>query len=377
MLEKVEFRYLNEEDMLKAGVDDMHQCMKSIQEMFVLLHDKDYRMGGEHGNEHGIRVSFPKTTEIEGMPTHAPDRRFMTMPAYLGGRFHMFGIKSYGSNPRNNEKGLPRSILMMTLMDVETGIPLAYMSANILSAMRTGAAAGIGAKYLAKKGAQVLSIIGPGTMARYAMKAFMETQHDINKLKIKGRGEKNLQYFIQYCKKHFPQIQEYVICDTEEEACRASDIIYYGTTNALRYEDNPKVKYEWIKEGALIISVSALLAETSFLAKENVQLVADNYQMYQDWGEGQPLPTQKTVSTLLGMGFFDAVSEKKISRDQIDDIGDIICGYLPGRKDDKKIILYAVGGMPIEDVAWAYDCYKAAKEKNIGIQLKLWDKPEI
>lgn len=40
---------------------------------------------------------------------------------------------------------------MMTLMDVETGIPLAYMSANILSAMRTGAAAGIGAKYLAKK----------------------------------------------------------------------------------------------------------------------------------------------------------------------------------------------------------------------------------
>lgn len=101
-------------------------------------------------------------------------------------------------------------------------------------------------------------------MARYAMKAFMETQHDINKLKIKGRGEKNIQYFIQYCKKHFPQIQEYVICDTEEEACRESDIIYYGTTNALRYEDNPKVKYEWIKEGALIISVSALWLKLLF-----------------------------------------------------------------------------------------------------------------
>lgn len=377
MLGEVDFRYLNEEDMLDVGVDDMHKCMKTIEEMFVLLHNGDYRMGGEHGNEHGIRVSFPKTTQIEGMPTHAPDRRFMTMPAYLGGRFHMFGIKSYGSNPHNKDYGLPRSILMMSLLDVETGLPLAYMSANILSAMRTGAVAGIGAKYLAKKGAAILSIIGPGTMSRYAMKAFMETEPHIEVVKIKGRGEKNIQYFIQYCKKFFPQIKKYIVCDTEEEACRGADIIYYGTTNASRYEDNPKIKYEWIKEGALIISVSALLIDTGFLAEQNVQLVADNYQMYQDWGEGQTLPTQKTVSTLLGMGFFDAVSENKISRDQIDDIGDIICGYRPGRKDDKKIILYAVGGMPIEDVAWAYDCYNVAKEKNIGIQLKLWDKPEI
>ena len=73
------------------------------------------------------------------MPKNADDRRFMAMPAYLGGRFDMAGVKWYGSNAENRKKGLPRSILMLTLNDKDTGAPLAYMSANILSAYRTGA----------------------------------------------------------------------------------------------------------------------------------------------------------------------------------------------------------------------------------------------
>ncbi len=60
--------------------------------------------------------------------------------------------KFYGSNGRNVRKGLPRSILMATLNDVETGQPLAYMSANLLSAMRTGAVPGGGCQtFVGKK----------------------------------------------------------------------------------------------------------------------------------------------------------------------------------------------------------------------------------
>ena len=79
-----------------------------------------------------------------------------------------------------------------------------------------------------------------------------------------------------------------------------------------KYEDNPTVKKEWLKKGALVISASALLVDTDFLSDKDVKLIADNYEMYDEWGEGQPLPTQKNVSTLLGMGFYDAVREKKI-----------------------------------------------------------------
>lgn len=377
MSSKLDFLYLSEKDMIEAGVLDMDRCLTAMEDMFVLLHCGDYRMGGENANEHGIRVSFPKETDIAGMPTHEPDKRFMAMPAYLGGRFRMFGIKSYGSNPHNPEVGLPRSVLMMSLLDATTGVPLAYMSANILSAMRTGAASGVGAKHLCKKDPTTVAIIGPGTMSRYTLKAFVETQPGLSKVKIKGRGRKSIDSFIAFCKENYPQIREYVVCDTVEQACTDADIVFFGTTNAKNYEDNPRVERSWLKKGALVIGASALLVATEFLAAEDVKLISDNYKMYEGWGAGQPLPTQKNVSTLLGMGFYDAVCEKKISRDMITDIGAIINGDATGRENDDQIILYAVGGLPVEDVAWGYECYKRAQDMHLGTTLNLWEQPAL
>lgn len=373
----LKFLYLNEEDMINAGVKNMDKCILTMEDMFMLLHKEDYRMGGENANEHGIRVSFPKESDVEGMPIHKPDYRFMAMPAYLGGRFKMFGIKSYGSNSDNAQKGLPRSILMMSLMDATTGAPLAYMSANILSAMRTGATSGVGAKHLSVKNPKVVSIIGPGTMSKYTLYSFITAQPSIEVVRIKGRSKRGIDNFISYCKKNFPTIKEYIVCNDVQEVCKDADIVFYGTTNAAKYEENPTVKKEWLKKGALVIAASALLVDTEFLSDKDVKLISDNYKMYDGWGSGQPLPTQKNVSTLLGMGFYDAVTEGKIPREAITDMGEILTGEKSGRDSEEQIILYAVGGMPIEDVAWGYDCYMNAINNNIGTELKVWDKPEL
>lgn len=375
-MKKIDFLYLNEKDMIKSGVADMSRCLTTMEDMFMLLHKGDYRMGGEDANEHGIRVSFPKESSIDDMPIHAPDYRFMAMPAYLGGRFHMFGIKSYGSHHTNKDKGLPRSILMMSLMDVDTGAPIAYMSANILSAMRTAATAGVGIKHLCKKSPQVAGVIGPGVMSTYTLDALIETQPSIRMLKVKGRGKDSLNRFVSHLRSKYPQLS-INICDSIEETCIDSDVIYFGTTNAANYEDNPKIEQKWVKKGTLVISASSLLISTDYLANPNVKLVADNYKMYEGWGTGYPLPTQKNVSTLLGMGFYDAVCEGKIKREEIGNMGGILCGDEIGREYEEQIIIYAVGGMPIEDVAWAYECYKKAKELNIGTKLNLWEESEL
>ena len=377
MSTEMNFLYLNEDDMIKAGVLDMKGCMSTMEDMFTLLNKGDYRMGGENANEHGIRVSFPVNSDIPGMPLHEPDKRFMAMPAYLGGRFHAFGIKSYGSNPNNTKKGLPRSILMMSLLDAETGVPLSYMSANILSAMRTGATTGLGVKYFSKKDDDVIAIIGPGTMARYAMMSFMEANPSFSKVRVKGRGIYNIDRFIAFCKKNYPQIKEYTVCDSIEEACKESDLVYFGTTNAAKYEDNPYIDRSWIKKGAVVISASALLVDADFLISNDVKLISDNYKMYEGWGTGHPLPTQKSVSTLLGMGYYDVVCDGKITKDKITDLGEIICGEKSGRDSDTQIILYAVGGMPIEDVAWAFDCYTKAVDDKIGQVLNVWERTKL
>lgn len=377
MSAKIDFLYMNEQDMLNAGVTDMPKCITAMEDMFALLYKGDYRMGGEDANEHGIRVAFPKESDIEGMPLHAPDYRFMAMPAYLGGRFHMFGIKSYGSHHTNKDKGLPRSILMVSLLDVETGAPIAYMSANVLSAMRTAATTGVGTKILCKKDPKVLGIIGPGVMSTYTLDAIMETQPGIETVKVKGRGKASLDKFIAHAKAKYPSLKTVEAAETIEDACRDADIIYFGTSNAAKFEDNPRIEQSWVKKGALVISASALLVDTDFLSAENVKLIADNYKMYDGWGSGNPLPTQKNVSTLLGMGFFDAVSEGKLKREQIADMGGILTGDQTGRDNEDQIVIYAVGGMPVEDVAWAYDVYQMALEKNIGTKLNLWNDPEL
>jgi ornithine cyclodeaminase len=374
---KIDFLYLSEQDMIKAGVNDMAGCLLSMEDMFKLLVAGDYRMGGDNGNEHGIRLSFPRTSDVPGMPLAEPDKRMMAMPAYLGGKYKLYGCKTYGSNPHNKEYGQPRSILMMSLMDSVTGAPKAYMSANILSAMRTGAVSGLGAKWLANKDAHVVSIIGPGVMSRYTLDAFMVARPNIDTVKIKGRGKENINRFIDFAKKSYPQIKNCIVCETLEETCRESDIIFYGTTNAAKYEDNPYIEESWVKQGAVVISASALLIKTEFLSKDNVKLVADNYAMYAGWGEGRELPTQKTVSTLLGMGFYDAVTEGKLSRECITEMGDVINGKAKARENESQIVVYAVGGMSLEDVAWGYECYQYALKNNIGTKLNLWDEPEL
>ena len=147
--------------LFRSGVMDAGKCVDTVEEVLTLLSKGDMLMGGKNHREHGIQLIFPEKSHIKDYPlADSRDRRFMSMPAYLGGRFHLAGEKFYGSNGRNCSKGLPRSILMVTLNDVETGQPLAYMSANLLSAMRTGAVPGVVAKYLSVKNPEVLTLLG-------------------------------------------------------------------------------------------------------------------------------------------------------------------------------------------------------------------------
>ena len=158
MGKKTEFLYLSERDTIEAGVLDAKKCIDNAEEVFTLLSEGDYLMGGSNHNSHGLGLVFPKESPFPNMPVAGPDRRFVAMPAYLGGRFDVCGNKWYGSNAENPKKGLPRSVLTVTLNDKDTGEPLAFMSANLLSAARTGAVPGVAARHLARKDSEIVAV---------------------------------------------------------------------------------------------------------------------------------------------------------------------------------------------------------------------------
>ncbi len=376
---KIDFLYLSEPDMIKAGVKDMKACVASMESMLLLLKEGDYRMGGENGNSHGCMIMFPDHPKFPGMPRNTQDRRFMAMPAYLGGAYQMAGVKWYGSNIENKEKGLPRSILMMTLSDKDTGAPLAFMSANLLSAYRTGGVPGVGAKYLARKDSETVAIIGPGVMGKTSLAAFAVTCPKLHRLQIKGRGRKSIDSFIDFVKKEFPQFDEIKVCETEEEAVRDADIISFTTVaqcgdDIAIVDTYPYVAKEWVKPGAFISMPSAAKFDDEMVVK--AKCVVDNMMLYEAWEEEYPYPTYPKIA-IIGSKFTDLIHEGKKKKEDIAEMADIILGKTPGRTSDDEIIIYSVGGMPVEDVAWGCSVYKKAKELGIGVKLNLWDKPEM
>lgn len=374
---KVDFLYLSEPDMIKAGVKDMPACIDCMEELLTTLAAGDYVMGGVNHNSHGCMVTFPDNPAFPGMPKNGEDRRFMAMPAYLGGRWQRAGMKWYGSNVENKAKGLPRSILMMMLNDKDTGAPLALMSANLVSAYRTGGVPGVGARYLARKDARVCGLVGPGVMGKTSAAAFTAVCPELDTIKVKGRSRssRSLASFVDFVHEELPQIKQVEVVDTVEDAVRGSDIVSFTTTVTDDIASFPVVESDWVKPGCLISMPSAAMFDDDFLV-DRCKFVVDNSQLYEAWADEYPYPTYAQIE-IIGSKFTDLRHEGKIEDERIIDISDIITGKKPGRTSDDEIIIYSVGGMPVEDIAWGSAVYDRARELGIGVPLNLWDTPEM
>ncbi|WGT25657.1 tyramine oxidase subunit B [Pseudomonas marginalis] len=373
---KIDFIYLSEQDMIRAGVTDMLACVNTMEEMFGLLYSGDYRMAGPNNDSHGAMVVFPKDSPFPNMPKPTADRRMMAMPAYLGGSFCTAGVKWYGSNIANREKGLPRSILMFTLNDPDTGAPLAHMSANLLSAYRTGAIPGVGARHLARKDSKVVGLLGPGVMGKTTLAAFLAVCPQIDTLKIKGRGEKSLNDFIGWVKDTYPQVTTITVVDSLEEVVRGSDLVTYCSSGETGDPSNyPIVKREWVKPGCFM-AMPASCSLDEGMERADVRKVLDNTGLYEAWFEELPKPAHHCVP-VIGVRFMDMIAEGTMQPEELEDIGKIVAGDAQGRRNDEEIIIMSVGGMPVEDVAWGTVVYRNAVEKGIGVKLNLWETPVL
>ena len=374
MSQQIDFLYLSEPDMVAAGVTDMAECVDTMTDMLALFARGDYRMAGTENNSHGAQIYFPQQSEFEGMPLDAPDRRFMAMPAYLGGDYQMAGCKWYGSNVENKKRGLPRSILMFTLNDKDTGAPLAIMSANLLSAYRTGAIPGVGARYLAREDARVVGIVGPGPMNRTSLESFVAVRPGIDTVKVAGRSQAGVDAFIDWARARFPQIAHFEQVADTEAAVRDSDIVSIAVPSTSGSENYPYVADEWVKPGAFICCSAHLQLEEGLVQRS--RHVADARKIYQAWAAELPAPAHEIVG-IWGINLVDRVRDGRMTPEQFEDIGEIIDGRAPGRQHEDEVFVYSVGGMPVEDVAWATKVYRNAVERGIGTKLNLWETPEL
>ncbi len=362
----IDFLYLNEADALKAGVDNLPRCVEVMEEMFRLLGEGDYLMGGANHNSHGMKIYFPESTPFKNMPIKGADRRFMALIGYLGGRYNVCGQKWYGSNMANKEKELPRSILTCMLNDPDTGAPLVLMSANILSAVRTGAVPGVAAKYMAKKDSKVLGLIGVGVIGKSCARSILETCKSLEEVKIYDISSDLAKSVANELSQTYG-VKAYTV-NTLEEAIRDSDILNFATAG----EKSPELPEEWVKPGVLVLLPGSADMTKEFFTSQTI--VVDNWKMYEAYKEEQqslPGGFANNNSGICG-SLMDYVFGGILPLEKVINLGDVVAGKHTGRQSDKENIIFITDGMCVEDIAWAYEVYQNALKDNIGVKLNLF-----
>lgn len=371
MDQSVRIRFLSEPDMLKAGVLDMEGCLEAVQDAFALISQGDYLMGGPSENDHGHLIWFPEHKKGPRMPEAGPDRRFMAMIAYLGGDYHICGEKWYGSNIANRELGLPRSIHSIILNDPDNIKPLAFMSGNLLSQMRTGAVPGISAKFLARQGAETIGIIGAGMVGKTALLGVKTAVKTLKTAYIYDVFPAASERFATYAKEELGI--EPVIVNTLEEAVKDMDIVHIAASGV----ELPAIDTNLLKKGSLLcLTGAADFVNDDWI--EDCQVYADNWKLHQAFIHEMDYPREGIREEILSWApsapVIDAAYKGKFSGSRVKNIGDVVIGKSPARENQDDKIIFITSGMAVEDVAWGKKILDRANEQDIGQILTFWEK---
>ncbi len=340
MKSTVELIFLSQEDV-RATAIDMPKVI-GIVEKVLALHDEG-------------KVNLPSKVILD---LNERERgRINAMPAYIGGDIEMCGMKWIAGFPPNPVKfGIPRAHALIVLNDSWTGVPLAIMDGTYISAMRTGAVTGVGAKYLANPDSETVGVIGCGVQARTQMMAIKAAIPSVKRLKGYDVREEASKQFTKWASQELGIEAKPV--GSAREAVEGSDIIATVTV-----ADEPIVKDAWLKKGSFFAHVGSYQEEEEAVIFNADKVVVDLW--HEVLHRGTPL-----LAKLYNAG---KIKDERIYAN----IGEIIRGKKQGRANREERIFFSPLGLGSEDVGVASFVYKEAKKRGLGVPLKLWDTPAI
>ena len=128
---------------------------------------------------------------------------------------------------------------LVLLTNIETGEPLAFLNDGVLQHMRVGADAAIGAKYMARRDAKVLGMLGSGGMARSHVEALLCVR-ELRELRVYSPTRANREAFgREMAAKHGLAV---TVCERPEEIYRGADIVAAVTDSVVPVLDGRHVE---------------------------------------------------------------------------------------------------------------------------------------
>lgn len=319
--------YLSRDDV--AGLDlPMSDVLSAVEESFRLKGRGEVRLPAKIGVEAG-----------GGAFAHA-------MPAFVPAAGAL-GVKWVGSFPGNPARGLPAVSGLIVLSDAATGLPTAVMDASLVTALRTGASAGVAARWLARAGAAVAAVVGCGVQGRTSLRALVEALPGLREVRCRDVHESAALSFVSELSTLLPGL-EFRVCDSAPEAVAGADVV---VTAIPMDGGHPPLDAGLLVAGGLAVALDYDAAWSAAAMAACERLVTDDL--------AQTLATKAAGAHLAGLPAIDA------------DLGRIVAGLEPGRLDAGQRIFCLNLGIATHDLLTARLVYDRARAAGAGTTLPL------
>jgi ornithine cyclodeaminase/alanine dehydrogenase-like protein (mu-crystallin family) len=252
----------------------------------------------------------------------------------------VLGYKAYGT------RGKGQAHFHVALYDGKTAALLAFIQADYLGQVRTGAASGVATEFMARPDASEVGLFGSGKQARTQLEAVCKVRR-VTRVQVYSPDESNRRRFAA-------EMGE--VCGTEVEpvprpemAAQDKDIIITATTSR-----EPVLNGHWIAEGTHLNVIGS-----NFLGKAEIDAVAVRRC-------NAIVVDSKDQARLEAGDFVQALEEGSIHWADIHELGHVIVGRYTGRARPQDVTLFKSLGIALEDVAVAARVYQKARDAGVG-----------
>jgi alanine dehydrogenase len=262
-----------------------------------------------------------------------------------------FAAKVNGNFPLNRERfGLPTIQGVVILCDAERGRPLAVMDSMDLTALRTAAATGVAAKYLARPDSKVATVCGCGVQGRVQLRALAQVLR-LETVYAFDSDDARAECFAREMSDEL-RVKAEAVADLRQATCE-SDVCVTCTPSR-----SPVLMRGDVRPGVFVAAVGADNPKKQELDPRLMasgKIVVDILEQCASIGD-----------------LHHALEAGAITRDDVHaELGEIITGGKPGRTSDEEIIIFDSMGTALQDVAAATVVYEKAVRDGVGVSLNL------
>ncbi len=276
----------------------------------------------------------------------APSGDVLVMPSMAMRKESEGSVKVVSVFP-HNKGGVPSINAVTILIDGETGEPKGMLSGGVLTAIRTGAVSGLSCRYLARKDAKTLGIVGAGGMAFQQVNGVVSELRSISKVRIFSMDPAGSKALARRCSDSL-RVEAQVV-EKVETCVRGSDVLVTATTSK-----TPVFKGSAVDDGTHVIAMGSYRPE----AREVDSDFVSRASIFVDSKEAV---LEEAGDLLI------PIKEGRVSKRAIKaELSELVGGKRRGRTSRTEVTFFKCVGLAFEDNAAGWLAYRRALRMGIG-----------